>query len=64
MRRITVSAWICFGSGIWTRIPCTRSSSFSRSTTASSSSCVVDAGIRIVSPRIPVSTASFSFART
>src|SRR5688572_14191840 len=64
MRFSTASASSCFGSGICTRIPCTLPSALSRFTTAFSSACDVDAGIRIVSPRMPASSHAAALLRT
>src|SRR5262245_14218222 len=64
MRRITASAFMCFGNGICTRMPWTRSSALSRSTISRSSSWLIVAGRRIVSPCIPSSLQVRSFAPT
>jgi hypothetical protein len=64
IRRRMVSESMCFGSGIWTRMPCTIESAFSRSTWRSSSSWVVVAGRRIVSLAIPASSHALPFDRT
>src|SRR5215203_4902225 len=61
---MTVSGSICFGNGICTRMPCTVSSAFNCSTSASSSACEVVAGSRIVSPAIPASRDAFSLPPT
>src|SRR5829696_7805486 len=61
---MTVSGSICFGNGICTRMPCTVSSAFNCSTSASSSACDVVAGSRIVAPAIPASRDAFSLPPT
>src|SRR5688500_13106001 len=64
MRRITRVASMCFGSGIWTRMPCTASSAFNRSMRLRSSASVVSAGNSIVTPSMPASSDAFRLART
>ena len=53
-----------FGSGIWIRMPSTRSSSFSRFTSASSSASLVVAGRSCAKDSMPTSTHDLRLLRT